>query len=446
MTDTDAHIFVRSFGSHHPTIDRAAGLYCYGVDGKRYLDGLGGVAVVSIGHGVREIRDAAIAQMDKVSFVHPSHWKNRPHMRLTERIAARAPPGLSYVFMCSGGSEATETALKMARQYHVERGRPSKYKIVSRWNSYHGNTLGALSMSGMPSRREAYIPLLASWPHIEASYCYRCPFGKRYPDCELLCARELEKTILREGKDSIAAFIAEPLVGAAAAALTPPREYFRIIREICDRYDILLIVDEVITGFGRTGRHFAIEHWDVVPDIICCGKGMSSGYAPLGAVIARDKVYEVFRKSPGGFEHGYTYAGNPLSCAIGNAVLDYLDSHGLVANVRGLEPHFFQKADELTTLDIVGDIRGKGFLMGIELVADKHTKEPFPEHARVCSRVADVAFSKGLIVGARGGSVDGVRGDAIMLAPPFTCEKEDLDAIIGILKDAILEVQNTLER
>ena len=441
MAYTDQHIFFRSAGHVNPVIERAEGIYCYDVEGRQYIDGMGGVAVVTIGHGVTEICEAALRQMKKVSFAHPFHWKNEPHMELTERIAAMAPAGMSHVFMCSGGSEATETALKMARQYHVERGVTSKYKVISRWNSFHGNTLGSLSMTGMPIRREPFIPMLASWPHIASQYCYRCPFGKEYPSCNVLCAQDLEHTILKEGKDSIAAFIAEPIVGAAGGGLTAPPEYFRMIRDICDRYDILMIVDEVITGFGRTGKNFGIEHWDVVPDIICSGKGMSSGYSPLGAVIAHDKVYDVFAKSAKGFAHGYTFGGNPLSCAVGSAVLQYMEKHRLIDNVRDLGPSFFSQARKQLDLDFVGDIRGKGFLMGVEIVADRSTRRPFPASVSAARQIADIAFTRGLITSAHQGLVDGVVGDHINLAPPFTCTADNLTTILKILRESILEFQ-----
>lgn len=444
MTHTDKHIFFRSAGDVNPTISHADGIYCFDTEGKRYIDGMGGVGVVSIGHGVKEIQHAALQQMAKVSFAHPFHWKNEPHMELTEKIARMTPPGLTKVFMCSGGSEATETALKMARQYHLESGRPSKYKVVSRWSSFHGNTLGALSMTGMSSRREPFIPLLQPFPHIAACNCYHCPFHQTYPQCGLSCAHDLETAIRREGADSIAAFIAEPIVGAAGGALTAPPEYFRIIREICDRYDILFIVDEVITGFGRTGRNFGIDHWEVVPDIICTGKGLSSGYAPLGAVIASERVFAAFQAGKG-FSHGYTFGGNPLSCAVGCAVLEHLDRHRLIERVARLGPYFFEKAAaELDGLDIVGEIRGKGFFMGVELVADKARRTPFPTAAKVSKKIADAAFSGGLITGAGGGGIDGILGDHINLAPPFICSEADLDEIIEILRASIVSVQKSL--
>lgn len=437
------HIFFRSAGSVNPVIDRADGIYCYDEDGKRYIDGMGGVGVVSIGHNVPEIREAALKQMEKVSFAHPFHWKNQPHMELTERIANFSQAGMSKVFMCSGGSEATETALKLARQYHVERGNISKYKVVSRWSSFHGNTLGSLSMTGMRSRRDIFAPLLQDFPKIAACNCYHCPFGREYPSCNMPCAEDLEAIILREGPENIAAFIAEPIVGAAGGGLTAPDGYFKVIREICDRYDILMIVDEVITGFGRTGRNFGIEHWGVIPDIICTGKGLSSGYSPLGAVIVAEKVFEPFRTGRG-FSHGYTFGGNPLSCAVGSAVLKYIEDHKLVQRVAQMGTYFFEKAQELYELDIVGDIRGKGFFMGLEFVQDKTTRKPFAASDNIAGKVADTCFRNGLIVGAGKGGIDGVNGDHINLAPPFTCTENDLDEVIDIVKTSIRQVQAAL--
>jgi adenosylmethionine-8-amino-7-oxononanoate aminotransferase len=441
---TDAHIFFRSAGQVNPVIDHALGIHCYDSDGKRYIDGMGGVGVVSIGHGVPEIIEATVRQMEQVSFAHPFHWKNRPHMELTQRIADFSPRGMTKVFMCSGGSEATESALKLAHQYHVERGKPTKYKVISRWSSYHGNTLGALSMTGMPSRRDIFAPLLKDLPHIAACNCYHCPFGQQYPGCDLMCAHDLETAITREGPDNIAAFIAEPIVGAAGGALTAPPGYFEAIRAICDRHDILMIVDEVITGFGRTGRNFGIQHWDAIPDIICTGKGLSSGYSPLGAMIVAERVFEPFRTGRG-FAHGYTFGGNPLSCAVGCAVLKYIEDHQLVDHVARLGEHFFAQAQaQLSDLDMVGEIRGKGFFMGIEFVADKATRKPFAAAANVAGRIGDAAFTNGLITGAGKGSIDGVLGDHLNLAPPFICQEEDLEEIVDILKASIQKVQDSL--
>ncbi len=445
MHYTDKHIFARGGGAHR-VIHHADGIYCYDVEGKRYIDGRGGALVVNIGHGVKEIFDAAVNQMQLVCFSHSFHWTNIPHMQLAQKISEMAPRGMSKVFMVSGGSEATESALKLARKYHVERGKPSKYKVISRWNSYHGNTLGALSMTGMFSRRKDYLPLLSDFPHIPPCNCYHCPFEKEYPACGILCAKELEKAIQREGADSIAGFIAEPIVGNTAGAVTPPPEYFPIVRKICDRYDVLLIADEIITGFGRTGKNFAVDHWGVIPDIICTGKGMGSGYSPLGALIIHDKISQVFDQTSKTFDNGFTYAGNPLTCAIGIAVLDYMERNELIRNVETLSPYFFKKAEELSSLEIVGEVRGKGFLMGIEFVKDKTTREPFPPEDRVGPKIAEIAFSKGLATSGMQGCIDGIRGDYISLGPPFICTSSDLDAIIEITKDSIVEFQNSLKR
>jgi len=260
----------------------------------------------------------------------------------------------------------------------------------------------------------------------------------------MMCAWELEKAIRREGQASIAAFIAEPIVAAAGGGLTPPPEYFPIIREICDRYDVLMIMDEVITGFGRTGKNFGIDHWGVTPDIICTGKGMSSGYSPLGAAIAHDRIYQEFQKSSKGFVHGYTYGGNPLSCAVGIAVLEYIEKNELIRKVEKLSTHFFNKGEELAGLDIVGEVRGKGFFMGLEFVKDRTTNKPFAPEMNVSKKIADIAFSKGLVTGAGKGGIDGILGEHIVLAPPFICTKSELDEIIDIMRESIVEFQNSL--
>ncbi len=446
MDLTNQHVFFRGRGDvAGPVVERASGVYFFDTNGRRYIDANSGVGNVCIGQGVQEIIETALRQMEKLSFAHTLQWQNEPQMRLAQTIASMAPAGMSKVFLCSGGSEATESAIKMVRQYQVERGQASKYKIIGRWHSYHGNTLGALSASGMTVRRKHFAPLLSDFPHIATCNCYHCPFDKSYPGCGVSCAHDLEAEILRQGPDNVAAFIAEPFVGTAGGAFGGPPEYFRVIREICDRYDILLIVDEIITGFGRTGRNFAIDHWDVIPDLICTGKGMSGGYTPLGGVIAKPEILEVFQRGQG-FEHGYTYGGNPLSCAVGNAVLEYIISHRLVEHVAALEGHFFATARELTSLDIVGDVRGKGFMMGVELVADKTSRKPFEPTANVSAQIVREARQRGLIVGRFWNQVDGVRGEGIMLLPAYVYDADMLTEIIDILKAAILDVQNRIQR
>jgi len=436
------HVFCRDWRKSYPKIDRGEGVYLFDTHGKRYLDGSGGPAVVSIGHGVfEEIIDAMVGQARKVCFPYVGHFMSEAQIELAKKIIGFAPPGMSQVYFVSGGSEATEVALKLIRQYHKEHGNHSRVKVISRWQSYHGATIGALSLSGHTSRRADYLPYLLNFPHILPPYCYRCPFGKEYPSCDIYCAYDLERTIKREGKESIAAFIAEPIIGNTVGAAVPPPEYFPIIREICNRYGILLVVDEVITGFGRTGRNFGIDHWGVVPDLIITGKGISSGYAPLGAVIMHEGVYEVFTESKRStFFLGYTYSGNPLSCAVGLAVLRYIEKNDLVERSAQMGEYLFKRFSKMKELPMVGDIRGKGLLLGVELVIDKGERTPFERSRKIAETITSEAFVRGLILLSGSGTVDGVSGDHLVIAPPFIIEEEQIEEMAAILEKVILEV------
>jgi len=442
----DEYIFHRNMRRSYPLMKRAEGVYIFDSKGKRYIDGVGGIAVVNIGHGVKEILEAMTKQAKKVCFIYNGQFINEPAINLAKKIVGLTPPGLSKVFFVSGGSEATETALKMARQYHVETGHPSKYRVVSRWTGYHGNTIAALSMSGRPSWRKNFIPLLLNFPHIVPPYCYRCPFGKEYPHCGIDCAYDLERVIKLEGPDSISAFIAEPIIGTTAPGVTPPSEYYKIIREICDKYNILMIMDEVITGFGRTGKNFAINHWNVIPDIIVTGKGISSGYTPLATVIAHEKIYEAFVKGSGSFTHGYTYVENPLSCAIGLAVQEYIEKNRLVERSARMGSLMLKKLSRLSELPIVGDVRGKGLLLGIEFVKDKEKKTPFKRELQVQEKIVERCFEKGLVlVPGVAGNVDGILGDQIQITPPYVITEEVMNKSIDILEESIIEVQKDLD-
>ena len=281
FTSMNDNVFYRNSKKFYPTVDRGEGIYIYDTEGRKYIDGSGGAAVVGIGHGVKEITEALLRQAEKISFAHSSQFTSQPTLELAAQLVQLAPPGLNKVYFLSGGSEAIETSVKIARQYQVERGKPGKYKVISRWTSYHGNTLGALALSGHTGRRRYYLPLIQHTPHVQPAYCYRCPFGLEPEKCALECALDLDKTILYEGPDSVSAFIAEPIVGATAGVLVPPDGYFQKIREICDRHDVLFISDEVMTGMGRTGKNFGIDNWKVKPDMIVAGKGLSSGYTPI---------------------------------------------------------------------------------------------------------------------------------------------------------------------
>jgi adenosylmethionine-8-amino-7-oxononanoate aminotransferase len=434
----------RDVTRHYPKIVRGEGVNVYDDTGKRYLDAIAGIAVVNVGHGRAQVAEALAAQAQTLSYVQSSIFDNAPANELAERVGRFTPPGLSHVFFVSGGSEATETAIKLARQYHVERGDPARYLVISRWQSYHGGTLGALSLSGITIRREKYAPLLLDFPHIPECNCYRCPFGLTYPACGIRCAHELESAIKHAGPRNVSAFIAEPVVGAAAGATTPPPEYFGIIREICDRYGILFIADEVITGFGRTGKNFGIEHWGVTPDMLTAAKGLSGGYAPLGAVIAHDRVRETFAQAGVAFVHGYTMAANPLSAAAGVAVLEIIEHERLVERVASLEEGFFRRGRVLLKHRSVGDVRGKGLLMGIELVKDQRSRETFPAAQRANAQLAAICLRRGLVIYPGGGTADGINGDHFLLCPPFTIRESELDELFEILDESLTEFESTL--
>jgi len=436
------HIFYRNPTKYYPTADRAEGVYIYDREGKSYIDGSGGAAVVNIGHGVKEIEKAMLKQASRVAFTHGTHFTSAAAMELAEKIVRMCPKGLSRVYFLSGGSEAVETAVKMARQYQVDRGSPLKYKVISRWASYHGNTLGALALSGHTGRRRYYQPLIQHTPHIAPAYCYRCPFGLEPKRCSIECADDLEKAILYEGPDSVSAFIAEPVVGATAGALVPKDGYFQRIREICDKYDVLLIVDEVMSGVGRTGKNWAIDHWKVVPDMIVAAKGLASGYTPLYVVVAREGIHRTIKEKNGIFVHGHTYSQNPLSCAIGAAVLDYIAAKDLVRASAKKGKYLLQKLKTLYRHPIVGDVRGLGLFAGVEFVRDRKTKEPFDPKKRLNVLIGNRAFAKGLITYPGGGGADGVRGDHILLAPPFIITKAQMDRIVEILDESIYEISN----
>jgi adenosylmethionine-8-amino-7-oxononanoate aminotransferase len=428
----------------YPTVDRGEGIYIYDAKGKQYIDGSGGAAVVGIGHGVREITEAMFQQAERISFSHGSQFTSQTAIDLASKLVQLSPKGLTRVYYLSGGSEAIETAVKMARQYQVERGKPEKYKVISRWTSYHGNTLGALALSGHTGRRKYYLPLLQHTPHIAPAYCYRCPFELEPEKCSLECALDLEKTILYEGPDSVSAFLVEPIVGATAGILVPRDGYFQKIREICDRYDVLLISDEVMTGMGRTGKNFGIDHWNVAPDMIVVGKGLSSGYTPIYTVIVKEEIHRTIKEGSGAFVHGHTYSQNPLSCAIACAVIDYLITHNLVLRSARIGEHLLHSLQSLYRHEFVGDVRGKGLFAGIEFVKDKKTKEPFDPKLKLNTLVGNRAFEKGLITYPGGGGADGIKGDHLLLAPPFIITEVQVDKMVSILDQTFTEISSEI--
>ena len=440
----EGHVFYRNPSKNYPTAVRGEGIYIFDSQGKRYLDGSGGAVVVSIGHNVPEIKQAMLDQPSQIAFANGSQFTSQPAEDLAAKLARLAPPGLDRVYYLSGGSEAIETAVKMARQYQVDRGRPSKYKIISRWTSYHGNTLGALALGGHTGRRRYYQPLIQHTPHIAPAYCYRCPSKLTPQSCQLECADELEQMILYEGPDSVSGFLAEPVVGATAGALVPHPGYFERIREICDRYDVLLIVDEVMTGIGRTGKGFAMEHWDVSPDMIVCAKGLAGGYSPIFCVITREEVHQTIKEGTGHFIHGHTYCQNPLSCSIALAVLNYIETHDLVSSSAARGEHLLRRLESLYKHPIVGDVRGLGLFAGVELVRDRRSRQPFDPELKLAQRISNRAFANGLIIYPGSGGADGISGDHVLLAPPFIISEPEIEELVSLLDASIAETSQEL--
>ena len=347
------------------------------------------------------------------------------------------------VLYASSGSEATETAIKLVRQHWLSRGEPRRVRILARWHGYHGATLGALALSGDQRRRQVYEPLLRETEHVSPCFCYHCPYMLEYPSCELACARDLEQVLEQiEETDpgSVAAFICEPIVGATSGAV-PPDQYLRLIREICDRFGVLLIADEVLTGAGRTGRFFAVEHWNVVPDIILLGKGLTSGYAPLSAVLVAEHVWRGLADEQGRFEHGFTYQAHPPSVAAGMAVQRYVAEHGLIDRARELGGYLASELERLRDFDCVGDIRGKGLLQTMEFVADRRSRAPRPAGDLFVEQVFDSLCRRGVMTYPVRGTVDGVSGEHIMLAPPFVIAEPELDFVVDQLVEAINEAR-----
>lgn len=427
----------------YPMVDYGKGVYLYDVSGKQYLDAASGAVTANIGHGVPEIIEAMATQAQKVSFVYRSQFTSEPAEKLAEKIAQWTPGDLNWCFFVNSGSEATETAMKMAIQYWQEKGRKTKTKVLSRWVSYHGITLGSLSMSGHPARRERFVPLLEDFPVIHPPYCYRCPYHLTAPGCGFLCAHELDTAIKRIGAEQIAAFIAEPVVGAAGGAITPPKEYYKIIQSICEENEILFIADEVMTGFGRTGTMFAVEQWDVVPDIITLGKGMGAGYVPIAAAVASEKVIAPILQGSKSVMSGHTLSANPLACAVSLSVLEYFEKNELVKNVEWKSDFLIGKLNELKDqFPFIGEIRGVGLLLGIEFVKDPASKEAFLRKEMITQKMVSMARERGLLVYPAGAGIDGINGDAIILSPPLTISKQEMEELISRLKETFVAFSN----
>jgi adenosylmethionine-8-amino-7-oxononanoate aminotransferase len=433
------HILHRRIGERMPVAVSGKGVELYDADGRAYIDASGGAAVSCLGHGHPDVIAALHAQLDKLGYAHTAFFTSEAAEALADRLVVDAPAGISHVYLVSGGSEAVEAALKMARQYFVEKGEPQRRHIIARRQSYHGNTLGALAAGGNEWRRASFRPLLIKTHHIDPCYAYRHRReGESDADYAARAARALEAKILELGTDTVIAFIAETVVGATAGAVPPVADYFKRIRAICDRYGVLLILDEVMCGMGRTGTLHACEPEGIAPDLMTIAKGLGGGYQPIGAVLLSPGIFDAFANGSGLFQHGHTYMGHPMACAAGLAVQEVIRRDGLLDNVKAMGTRLAERlASRFGNHPNVGDIRGRGLFMGLELVADRATKEPFDPKGKLHMRIKREAMARGLIVYPMGGTIEGVRGDHVLVAPPFIANRETIDTIADHLGEAV---------
>ena len=437
-----SHIFPRHTKSNLPIAVKGEGSYIFDDSGKSYLDASGGAAVSCLGHAHPTVIKALHRQLDELTYAHTSFFTSEQAEKLADRLCLEAPKGIDRVYLVSGGSEAVEAALKLARQYYVEKGEPNRKAIIARHQSYHGNTLGALAAGGNKWRRDQFAPLLIDTHHITSCFAYR---GKNESEDDFeygqRVANELELKLLELGPETVMAFIAEPVVGATAGAVTAVDGYFRRIREICDKYGVLLVLDEVMCGMGRTGYLYACEHDETRPDIICIAKGLGAGYQPIGAMLCSSAIYAVIENGSGFFQHGHTYLGHPMAAAAANAVLDVLIDQNLLSDVR-------PKGDVLENLlqakfnqhPHIGDIRGRGLFRAIELVEDRDTKAPFDPELKIAAKIKKSAQNNGLLCYPMSGTIDGKQGDHVLLAPPFIISNNELDELVHKLSVTIDQV------
>lgn len=429
----------RAIAHNYPVAESGSGIHIRDAAGEDYIDASGGAAVSCLGHSHPDVLAAMHAQLDKLAYAHTSFFTTRVAEELAKDLIAHAPQGTSHVYFVSGGSEAIEASLKMARQYFVEKGEPQRRHFVARRQSYHGNTLGALAVGGNAWRRKQFAPLLIDVHHVSPCFEYR----ERRPDespaqyGERL-ARELEDKIQELGPDSVMAFVAETVGGATAGCIPPVEGYFKRVREICDRHGILLILDEVMCGMARTGTLHACEQEGITPDLMAIAKGLGGGFAPIGAVLVGEKVFRAFQQGSGFFQHGHTYLGHPLACAGALAVQRVIRRDNLLANVKAQGETLMRRLNErFGNHHHVGDVRGRGLFQAIELVRDRATKAPFDPRHKLHARIKQHAMQRGLMVYPMGGTLDGARGDHVLLAPPFIVKTQDIDTIVERLGDAV---------
>jgi adenosylmethionine-8-amino-7-oxononanoate aminotransferase len=440
------HVFHRQTLTALPIAVRGDGIWVYDADGNKYLDGSGGAAVSVLGHSDAGVRNAMQKQMDKLAFAHSGFFTTEAMELLADKLTAKAPGNLDHVYFVSGGSEAIESALKLARQYFLEIGQPNRRHFIGRRQSFHGNTLGALSAGGNYFRREPYEPMLMDVDHISPCHAWRgqqpseteASYGNRVAD-------ELESAIMARGPETVAGFLAEPVVGATLGAVTAVPGYFKRIREICDRHGVLLILDEVMCGMGRTGTMFACEQEDILPDMIAIAKGLGAGYQPIGALLVSDDIYKAVQTGSGAFQHSHTYMGHAVACAAAIAVQDGIEQRDLLTAVVDRGKDLDQAlVERFGNHRFVGHIRGRGLFRAIELVADRDTKAPFDPTLKLHAAIKSAAMARGLMCYPMGGTIDGVHGDHVLLAPPYIVEKEDIEDLADRLADAVDAVTRKL--
>jgi adenosylmethionine-8-amino-7-oxononanoate aminotransferase len=432
------HLFYRS-GQTRPYIEHARGIYIWDHTGKEYIDGCSGAMICNIGHGDPRILEAIDAQAQKAFFAYRLHFENEPAVRLAMKLADVSASHLNRVYYVSGGSEAVESAMKLCRQYFVARGEGSRHLFISRTPSYHGATLGALALTSYAPMEIPFRPMIKAYPKIPAPYCYRCAYGLTYPSCGLACARALEQTIREQGPDNVAGFVVEPVGGASIGALPPMDGYFELIQEICRKYGVLLILDEVMTGFGRTGALFAYEHWNIEADVVALSKGMASGYYPLGAILARESVVAPVLDT-GGFIHGHTYAGNPMACTVGLEVLNIILQENLARNAAHIGSLLKAELEDLARrYPMIGEVRGLGLLLALELVEDPVRRRPFPPAMKMAQALAEAAYEEGLIVYPRH-CLKGLAGDHVLVAPPLIITEAETQELLRRLDRALKRV------
>lgn len=445
ITDPKSHVFHRRLDYDYPTIKRGKGMYLYDKKGRKYIDAASGAAVVSIGHCFPGVSESIKELAEKITYVHGAQFTTDIMENYARDLCSLSDGLYNKVFFVSGGSEGVESAVKLARQFHRNNGNSLKYKLISRWPSYHGSTIGALSLTGKASARAYYMPYLHNVTHIQAPFCYHCPFDEKVEDCNVPCAYELDRVINRIGAEHISAFVFEPVIGASAGVVIPPRKYYDIISRICRDNNILTISDEVMCGFGRTGEWFASRHFGISPDITVMGKGISGGYVPLAAVFCNDRIYNIIKNISGSFSHGFTFENTPFCAGVGQIVLSATKRFKCVENSRRMGPTLKKGlVDELSSHENIGDIRGIGLFCAVEIVEDKRNKMPFKRESQISEKLVTFGMGIGINLYFAIGFMPNGDGDAILFAPPLNIERNEIDEIVKLGTKAVKETLDNI--